>query len=87
MLTSSILHEAEYLLRMGLAVPELVSGLQAGLQAGLSEINGLTVHTVDLQQIRDVNAVKNAIKASLMSKQLGNEGKNEPPNQTLYHLF
>ena len=58
-----------------------------GLQAGLSEINGLTVHTVDLQQIRHVNAVKYAIKASLISKQLENEGKNEPPKQTLSHLF
>jgi hypothetical protein len=74
MLCSSILHESEYLLRMGLAVPELVSGLQAGLQKGLSEMNELVSHTVDLQQIRDVNAVKYALKASLMSKQLGNEG-------------
>jgi T-complex protein 1 subunit theta len=73
MLCSSILHESEYLLRMGLAVPELVSGLQAGLQKGLSEMNELVSHTVDLQQIRDVNAVKYALKASLMSKQLGNE--------------
>ena len=74
MLCSSILHESEYLLRMGLSVPELVSGLQAGLQQGLSEMNELVSHTVDLEQIRDVNAVKYALKASLMSKQLGNEG-------------
>lgn len=72
-LTSAILAEAEYLLRMGLSVPELVSGLSAALAFAAKELDDLVVHSVDLEQIRNVDSVKYAIKASLMSKQLGNE--------------
>lgn len=73
MLTSSILAESEYLLRMGLAVPEVVSGLKVALGAAQEQLDSLCVHSVDLDKLRDIDAVSTAIKASIMSKQYGYE--------------
>lgn len=72
-LTSAILGEAEYLLRMGLSVPELVGGLQVALEHARTQLDALVVHSVDLEQLRNVDAVTYAIKASVMSKQYGCE--------------
>jgi len=73
MLCSAILAEAEYLLRMGLAVPEVVSGLKKALQYAQTELESLCVYSVDLEKLRDEAAVATAIKASIMSKQYGYE--------------
>jgi len=73
MLCSAILSEAEYLLRMGLAVPEVVSGLRTALQYAQEQLESLVVHSVDLEQLRNAEAVATAIKASVMSKQYGHE--------------
>jgi len=72
-LCSAILAEAEYLLRMGLSVPEVVSGLKTALTYAQEQLESLTIHSVDLEKLRDVEAVATAIRASLMSKQYGNE--------------
>jgi len=72
-LCSAILSEAEYLLRMGLSVPEVVSGLKTALSYAQEQLESLTIHSVDLEKLRDVEAVAIAIRASLMSKQYGNE--------------
>jgi len=70
-LTSAILAEAEYLLRMGVSVPEICSGLQAGLDHARKQLDSLVVHSVDLEKLRDVEAVTYAIKSCIMSKQYG----------------
>jgi len=72
-LCSAILSEAEYLLRMGLSVPEVVSGLKTAMTYTQEQLESLTIHSVDLEKLRDPEAVAIAIKASLMSKQYGNE--------------
>jgi len=72
-LCSAVLAEAEYLLRMGLSVPEVVSGLKTAMTYTQEQLESLTIHSVDLEKLRDVEAVAIAIKASLMSKQYGNE--------------
>lgn len=72
-LTSAVLAEAEYLLRMGLSVPELCSGLKTGLEFARTSLEELTVHSVDLEKLRDPVAVAYAIKACFMSKQYGSE--------------
>lgn len=73
MLCCAILSEAEYLLRMGLAVPEVVSGLKKGFQYAQEQLESLCVYSVDLEKLRDEEAVATAIKASIMSKQYGYE--------------
>jgi len=73
MLCSAILSEAEYLLRMGLAVPEVVSGLKKALAYAQEQLDSLCVYSVDLEKLRDVPSVATAIKASVMSKQYGYE--------------
>merc|ERR1719434_259732 len=70
-LCSAILAEAEYLLRMGLSVPEVVSGLQVALDPAKTQLEGLVVHSVSLDKLRDPKEVAYAIRASLMSKQFG----------------
>ena len=70
---SAILAEAEYLLRMGLAVPEVVSGLRVALNYAQEQLESLCVYSVDLEKLRDEAAVATAIKASIMSKQFGYE--------------
>jgi len=72
-LTAAILAEAEYLLRMGLAVPEVVSGLNVALEHARQQLETLSVHNVALDKLRDIDAVAYAIKSSLMSKQYGAE--------------
>jgi len=72
-LCSAILAEAEYLLRMGLAVPEVVSGLRVALNYAQEQLESLCVYSVDLEKLRDEAAVATAIKASIMSKQFGYE--------------
>jgi T-complex protein 1 subunit theta len=72
-LSSAILAEAEHLLRMGLAVPEVVEGLEIALKRARLEMDSLVVHNVDLEQLREVESVESAIKASLASKHFGNE--------------
>jgi len=72
-LTSAILAEAEYLLRMGLSVPEVCSGLQVALDHAKTQLEGLVVHSVSLDKLRDPKEVAYAIRASLMSKQFGCE--------------
>jgi len=72
-LCSAILAEAEYLLRMGLAVPEVVSGLRQALNYAQEQLESLCVYSVDLEKLRDEAAVATAIKASIMSKQFGYE--------------
>jgi len=73
MLCCAILSEAEYLLRMGLAVPEVVSGLKKAFQYAQEQLESLCVYSVDLEKLRDEEAVATAIKASIMSKQYGYE--------------
>merc|ERR550519_1776151 len=58
---------------MGLSVPEVVSGLKTAMTYAQEQLESLTIHSVGLDKLRDVEAVAIAIKASLMSKQYGNE--------------
>ena len=44
-LCSAILAEAEYLLRMGLSVPEVVSGLKTALSYAQEQLESLTIHS------------------------------------------
>ena len=44
-LCSAILAEAEYLLRMGLSVPEVVSGLKTALTYAQEQLESLTIHS------------------------------------------
>merc|ERR1719427_345584 len=44
-LCSSILAESEYLLRMGLSVPEVVSGLQTAMNYAQEQLETLVVHS------------------------------------------
>ena len=44
-LCSAILAEAEYLLRMGLSVPEVVSGLKTALNYAQEQLESLTIHS------------------------------------------
>ena len=44
-LCSAILAEAEYLLRMGLSVPEVVSGLKTALGYAQEQLESLTIHS------------------------------------------
>ena len=58
---------------MGLAVPEVVSGLRVALNYAQEQLESLCVYSVDLEKLRDEAAVATAIKASIMSKQFGFE--------------
>lgn len=58
---------------MGLSVPEVVAGLQTAMTFAQEQLETLVVHSVDLEKLRDPEAVSIALKASLMSKQYGNE--------------
>ena len=58
---------------MGLSVPEVVAGLQTAMAFAQEQLETLVVHSVDLEKLRDPEAVSIALKASLMSKQYGNE--------------
>ena len=58
---------------MGLSVPEVVSGLQTAMNYAQEQLETLVVHSVDLEKLREPKAVAIALKASLMSKEYGNE--------------
>ena len=62
-LTSAILAEAEYLLRMGLSVPEVCSGLQVALDHAKTQLEGLVVHSVSLDKLRDPKEVNQNIQS------------------------
>lgn len=67
----ALLEEAEELLRLGVTTSEIVEGYEKALQKALDILPKLVCHEV--KDVRDVGAVKEAIRAAIMSKQFGHE--------------
>ncbi|OQR77566.1 T-complex protein 1 subunit theta-like [Tropilaelaps mercedesae] len=71
MLASALLNGAEELLRMGIKPVEVAEGYELALKKALSILPELTVYEV--KDYKNEVDVKKAIRAALMSKQLGHE--------------
>ncbi|XP_064627629.1 T-complex protein 1 subunit theta-like [Lineus longissimus] len=67
----ALLEEAEQLIRMGLSVTEVIEGYELACQKALEVLPELECGK--LKDLRDREEVKKAIRASVMSKQYGNE--------------
>lgn len=70
-LCGALLEAAEDLLRLGVNVTDICEGYEKGLEKIFEILPTLVCHEVD--NVRDLEQVKIALKASIMSKQLGNE--------------
>lgn len=67
----ALLEAAEELLRLGVTTSDITEGYEKALDKALEELPKLVCHEV--QDYRNQEQVKEAIKASIMSKQLGYE--------------
>jgi T-complex protein 1 subunit theta len=70
-LAGALLTNAEDLVRMGLKPVEIVKGYEMALKKCMEVLP--TLEAENLEDIRDIEKVKRALKASLASKQYGNE--------------
>lgn len=70
-LCGALLEAAEELLRLGVNVTDICEGYEKGLDKILDVLPSLVCY--EIEDCRDIEKVKNGIKASLMSKQFGNE--------------
>lgn len=70
-LCGALLEAAEDLLRLGVNVTDICEGYEKGLDKIFEILPTLVCHEVE--NVRDLEQVKIALKASIMSKQLGNE--------------
>lgn len=70
-LCGALLESAEELLRLGVNVTDICEGFEKGLEKIFEILPTLVCHEID--DIRDIEKVKKGLKASIMSKQLGNE--------------
>lgn len=66
-----LLEEAEGLLRMGLSIADIVEGYEMAAKKAIQLLPGLTVK--ELTDLKDVETVRLAVRASVMSKQFGYE--------------
>lgn len=71
MLAGKLLEKAETLLRMGLSPPEVIEGYEMALSKCMEVLPDLTCHTVE--DFRNKEQVKRALKSVMMSKQNGQE--------------
>jgi T-complex protein 1 subunit theta len=70
-LCGALLEAAEDLLRLGVNVTDICEGYEKGLDKVLDLLPSLVCYEVD--DCRNIEKVKTALKASIMSKQYGNE--------------
>lgn len=70
-LVGALLEEAEELLRLGVTTSEIVEGYEKALAKAQEILPDLVCHEV--KDCRDLGQVREAIRASIMSKQYGNE--------------
>lgn len=70
-LCGALLEAAEELLRLGVNVTDICEGYERGLDKVLEILPTLTCYEVD--DVRNLEKVKEGLKASIMSKQFGNE--------------
>lgn len=71
MLAGALLEAAEELLRLGITPSEISEGYEKALEKCLEILPTLVCHEV--KDTKDLPAVKAALKASIMSKQYGQE--------------
>ena len=67
----ALLEEAEELLRLGVTSSDITEGYEKALQKTLDILPTLSCH--EIKDYRSLVPVRNAIRATVMSKQLGNE--------------
>jgi T-complex protein 1 subunit theta len=70
-LCGALLEAAEELLRLGVNVTDICEGYEKGLDKILDVIPSLVCYEID--DCRDIEKVKNGLKAAIMSKQYGHE--------------
>ncbi|KAG5671465.1 hypothetical protein PVAND_001660 [Polypedilum vanderplanki] len=70
-LCGALLEAAEELLRLGVNVTDICEGYEKGLDKILDVLPSLVCYEID--DARNIEKVKNGIKACIMSKQFGNE--------------
>lgn len=70
-LCGALLEAAEELLRLGVNVTDICEGYEKAMEKIFEILPSLVCYEID--DIRDIEKVKVALKASIMSKQLGNE--------------
>lgn len=70
-LCGALLEAAEDLLRLGVNVTDICEGYERGLEKVLEILPSLVCYEVD--DVRNLDKVKEGLKASIMSKQFGNE--------------